>query len=149
MTELKIPGPLREIMEDFQFVEGREKLELLLEYAEKLPPLPDHLVGNHEAMDQVEECMAPVFVDAELKNGRMSFYFDVPRESPTVRGYAAVMQEGLNGATPEEVLQLPSDFFMEMGLHEVLTQQRLNGISAILAHMKGLALRERLTVNDS
>ena len=145
MTENKIPGPLREIIEDFQFVEGREKLELLLEYAEKLPPLPDHLIGKHESMDQVEECMTPVYVDADLHNGRMSFYFDVPRESPTVRGYAAVMQEGLEGATPEEVLQVPSDFFMEMGLHEVLTQQRLNGISAILAHMKGLALKAEVS----
>jgi cysteine desulfuration protein SufE len=71
----------------------------------------------------------------------MSFYFDVPRESPTVRGYAALLAQGLQDVTPEEVLQVPADFYIKMGLHLVLTQQRMRGISAILAHMKQLALQ--------
>jgi cysteine desulfuration protein SufE len=71
----------------------------------------------------------------------MSFYFDVPQESPTVRGFAAVMAEGLDGATPEQVLAVPNDFFFAMGLDRVLTMQRLNGMSAILAYMKRLAVQ--------
>jgi cysteine desulfuration protein SufE len=136
-----IPPRLQEIIEDFKISEGREKLELLLDYAENMPPLPDWLRDNHQSMDMVEECMTPVFVQAELDNGTMKFYFDVPAESPTVRGYAALLGAGLAGATPEEVLQLPADFSQELGLHEVLTNQRLQGISAILAHMKQLALK--------
>ncbi len=77
-----------------------------------------------------------------MQEGGMFFYFEVPRESPTVRGFAAMMSEGVNGATPEQILQIPSDFYKEMGLHQVLTQQRLNGISAILARMKQLAIKE-------
>ncbi len=84
--------------------------------------------------------MTPVFVKSETTDGKMHFYFDVPRESPTVRGYAAILGEGLDGATPEQVLNVPNGFFIEMGLDKVLTGQRLNGISAILAHMKRLAL---------
>jgi cysteine desulfuration protein SufE len=38
------------------------------------------------------------------------------------------------------VLQVPGDFFYAMGLEQVLTHQRLNGLAAILAHMKRLAL---------
>lgn len=136
----QIPTRLSEIIEDFQYVEGREKIELLVEYSEKLPSLPDHLRNEHEIMDRVEECMTPVYVKAETKDGKMHFYFDVPRESPTVRGYAAILGEGLNDATPEQVLNVPNGFFLEMGLDKVLTGQRLNGISAILAHMKRLAL---------
>jgi cysteine desulfuration protein SufE len=140
MVENYIPARLREIIEDFQFLEGREKVELLLEYSEKMPPLPEGLREHHETMQQVEECMTPVFVKAETQDGRMRFYFDVPRESPTVRGYAAILGEGLEGATPVEVLAVPNDFFQMMGLEKVLTSQRLNGMSAILAHMKRLAL---------
>jgi cysteine desulfuration protein SufE len=72
----------------------------------------------------------------------MLFYFDVPPESPTVRGYAAILGEGLRGATPEEVLKIPGNFYQEMGLHRVLTAQRLNGINAILAYLKRLAGQE-------
>lgn len=135
-----VPAQLQEIIEDFQFCEGREKLELLLEYSERMPPLPEWLLNEHDQMDQVQECMTPVYVQAKTENGRMSFYFDVPEESPTVRGYAAVLAEGLDGATPEEVLGVPAGFYLQMGLEGVLSQQRLNGISAILAHMKRLAL---------
>ena len=39
----KVPPRLQEIMDEFSWLEGREKLELLLEYSEKMPPLPDWL----------------------------------------------------------------------------------------------------------
>lgn len=137
-TANAIPPRLHEIVEEFSWVEGQEKLELLLEYSERMAPLPDWL-NKETNMEQVHECMTPVFVHAEMEDGGMIFYFDVPPESPTVRGYAAILGEGLRGATPEEVLQVPNNFFQEMGLHRVLTTQRLNGITAILAYLKRLA----------
>jgi cysteine desulfuration protein SufE len=136
----EMPARLKEIIEDFQLSEGREKLELLLQYAEQMPALPDWLQLEHSQMEFVPECMTPVYVHAELEAGRMTFYFDVPDESPTVRGYAALMGEGLSGATPEQVLSVPGDFYQQMGLDRVLSHQRLNGIAAILAHMKRLAV---------
>ena len=57
-------------------------------------------------------------------------------------GYAAIMAEGLQGATPLQVLSVPANFYQKMGLDRVLSSQRLNGISAILAHMKKLALEQ-------
>jgi cysteine desulfuration protein SufE len=106
-----------------------------------MPPLPEWL-DKDTHMEQVHECMTPVFVHAERKNGGMLFYFDVPAESPTVRGYATILGEGLQGASPQEVLAVPVNFYQEMGLHTVLTMQRLNGIGAILAHIKRLAKQE-------
>jgi cysteine desulfuration protein SufE len=134
-----LPARLKEIIEEFEYCEGREKIELLLMYAERLPELPDWLRDDHATMDQVEECMTPVYVKASLQDGRLFYYFDVPQESPTVRGFAAIMAEGLNGTTPQQVLSIPNDFFFAMGLERVLTMQRLNGMGAILAHMKRLA----------
>ena len=133
-----IPPRLQEIVEEFGEAEGQDKLELLLEYSEKMPPLPDWLNKDTD-MEQVHECMTPVFVHAERENGGMVFYFDVPPESPTVRGYAAILGEGLRGASPKQIVDLPGDFFQAMGLHKVLSPQRLRGISAILAYLKRLA----------
>ena len=136
-----LPARLQAIVEEFQDAEGREKLELLLEYSQSLPPLPAWLAEQHNDMDQVHECMSPVFVYAEQQDGHMQFYFDVPPEAPTVRGYAALMAEGLNGTTPDEIMAVPGDFFNAMGLQQVITFQRIKGISAILAHMKRLAVQ--------
>jgi cysteine desulfuration protein SufE len=83
--------------------------------------------------------MTPVSVTAKNDGEGMHFYFQVPPESPTVRGFAAILALGLDGATPEQILSVPSDFYFRMGLDKVLTMQRLNGFSAILAHIKRLA----------
>lgn len=134
-----LPPRLQEIVDNFQEFEKQEKLEYLLELSEGLPPLPEWLRSQKESMDQVHECMTPVFVFAEKKNGRLSYHFDIPKESPTVRGYGAILQQGLEGSTSEEVLAVPDTFYLQMGLQGVLTGQRLNGLAAILSHMKTLA----------
>ncbi|PDW00432.1 SufE family protein [Candidatus Chloroploca asiatica] len=135
-----IPPRLQEIIEDFQASDRTEKLELMLEYADRLPPLPPHLQG-HTGMEQVHECMSPVFVQSELIDGRIIFHIDVPAEAPTIRGYASLLTEGFEGLTPQEVLEVPGNFFEAMGLHQVLSPQRLNGITSLLAYMKRQALR--------
>lgn len=136
-----IPPRLAEIIEDFQWSEGREKLELLIQYAEELPPLPERFEEKAQAMEPVEECMTPVFLQSELQDGKVAFFIDVPASSPTVRGFASILLKGLDGLTPEEVLKVPTNFSEQMGLDKVLTHQRLNGITAILAHMKAQSVR--------
>jgi cysteine desulfuration protein SufE len=135
-----LPEPLQEIVEDFNLLVGQEKLEYLLEYAENLRPLPDWLKNKRDTMDQVHECMTPVFVYAEKRDDNgLVYHFDIPPESPTVRGYASILQQGLEGASPEEVQAVPNEFYLDMGLQQVITSQRLTGISAMLSHMKKLA----------
>jgi cysteine desulfuration protein SufE len=138
----EIPSRLAEIVEDFQFAEGREKLEMLLQYSENLPSLPEKYAGKLAEMESVPECMTPVSIAVELIDGGLVYHFAVPEESPTVRGYAAIMAEGLKGASPQQVMQLPSDFYLQMGLQTVLTLQRLNGMAGMVAHIKRLALEK-------
>ncbi|MEI2608354.1 MAG: SufE family protein [Candidatus Promineifilaceae bacterium] len=73
--------------------------------------------------------------------GRVDLYyhFDIPPEAPTVRGFASLLHEGINGSTPTQILQIPDQFYLAMGLQHVITGQRLNGIGAMLIHMKRLA----------
>lgn len=138
-----IPNKLQAIIDDFALLEGQEKLEYLLELAERLPALPERLLSDRDNMEQVHECMTTVFVAAEKDaGGRLTFYLDVPPESPTVRGYATILTEGLNGSTLDEVQAVPTEFYLQMGLQEVLSGQRLTGIGGILAHMKRLAAEQ-------
>ena len=150
MTELddNIPTRLQEIITDFQISQDSEKLELLLEFAERMPGLPDHISASKDQFEEIPECMTPVSVHSETNSGRMTFYFDVPPESPTIRGYAALLADGLEGSTPEAVLSIPGDFYRQMGLDRVLSHQRLNGIAAILAHIKRMALQAIQRTSD-
>lgn len=134
-----LPKRLEEIVEEFAICVGKEKLEHLLYYSEQLEPLPPWLEDARDQMQEVNECMTPVFIHAQRSDGHLSYYFDVPAESPTVRGYAAFMAEGTKDATPAEIQAIPDDFYLRTGLNEVLSMQRMNGLVAILAHMKRLA----------
>ena len=69
----ELPARLQEIVEDFGFCEGQEKLEYLLEFAEALPPLPEQFSDKRDEMEEVHECITPVFIYAEANNGRSHF----------------------------------------------------------------------------
>ncbi|MEZ4641529.1 MAG: SufE family protein [Chloroflexota bacterium] len=134
----ELPPKLHEIVEDFSYCQGQEKLEYLLEFAEQLPPLPTRYIDKQND-HQVHECMSPIFVYAEKENGYVHYFFDVPAEAPTVRGFASILYQGLDGLTAEQITAVPNEFYLQMGLQTVLSGQRLNGISAILRYMKQLA----------
>ena len=134
-----LPPKLEEVVIDFNECVGQEKLEYLLELSESLRPLPERLHDKRDEMDEVHECMSPVFIYMEKENGRLVYHFDIPPESPTIRGFAAILQLGLAGLTATEIIAVPDTFYMKMGLQKVLSVQRLNGMSAILAHIKTLA----------
>lgn len=134
-----LPNRLQEIVEEFAICEGQEKLHHLLYYAEQFQPLPGWLADKRDEMEEVHECMTPVSIHVEQRDGGLIYYFDVPAESPTVRGFAAFLEQGARGAAPEEVLAIPGDFYLATGLNQVLSVQRMSGLSGILAHMKRLA----------
>ncbi len=138
---MPLPSKLQAIVDDFAGLSREEKIETLIAYAESLPPLPDRLLEQRANIDSVPECMTPVDILGEKKDGRLYYHFDIPPQSPTVRGLAAILANGLNGSTPEEILSVPADFYLQMDLQSALTLQRLNGLSGMLAHMKQIALR--------
>ncbi len=74
-------------------------------------------------------------------NGGLIFHFDIPPQSPTVRGLASILASGLNGCKPEEVLAVPADFYLPMKLEEAVSGQRINGFRGVLAHMKQVAVK--------
>ena len=137
-----LPPKLQEIVDDFASMSREEKLETLIAYAESFPPLPDWLKDERAKMEAVPECMTPVFLFGEKQpDGGIIFHFDIPPESPTVRGLATILANGLNGSKPEEIIAVPVDFFLPMNLKEAVSQQRLNGFIGVLAHMKLKAVK--------
>jgi cysteine desulfuration protein SufE len=139
LTQEKIdhcPPALQEIIEQFREATPRERMEYLLEFADSLPPLPEHVQAHREQMEQVHECQAPVFLFTELEGDKVHFALDIPPESPTIRGYASILVEGIEGASPQEVLATPDDVYMLLGLTEVVTPQRVRGLHALFGYMK-------------
>lgn len=124
------------IITELSEADRQERIELLIDFAKNLPPLPDHLERLKDAEHRVEECQSPVFLFVEPKDGRVTLHADAPIEAPTVRGFVAILVEGLNGATAEEVLQVPSDLIERIGLPEILGMLRVRGLGGVLGRLK-------------
>jgi len=139
---MTLPKNLQEIVDGFASMSREEKLETLIAYAESFPDLPERFQEERSKMEPVPECMTPVFIIAEKdSNGGIIFHLDIPKQSPTVRGLASILTNGLNGSTLEEIISVPADFYMPMNLQEAVSQQRINGFIGVLAHMKQAAVK--------
>jgi cysteine desulfuration protein SufE len=131
------PAKLDQIVSEFSELEPRERLELLLDFAENLPPLPtayeeQRLKGEH----RVHECQTPVFIWTDVVNGRVEIHAWVAEEAPTVKGFVGVLREAFHGATAEEVLGVEYDMLRRLGLVEALGMQRMRGLQAILFYIR-------------
>jgi len=121
----------------FRAADRNTRLETLLDYSRKLPDLPLSLqgAGDREA-HRVTECQTPVFLWVGVVNNAVAIHADVPRESPTVRGFVAMLAQRLQGATPADVAALPDDLLDRLALGETLGMMRTQGLTAILGRIK-------------
>lgn len=136
MSHTAWPDALQSIIETFHDASSEERLDMLLEYALSMPDLPEALHKARDKMEQVDECQSPVFLFAYTEHGNIYYHLDVPREAPTVRGFAGILYEGLNGASPAAIAATPNDLYQRLGLHKVLSPLRLRGLTALLSRMK-------------
>ena len=132
---MSMPTPLAEVLSDFAEVQGQDKLNLLLEFADDLPALPADM--EEAAMEPVVECQTPLFlhVDATDAN-RVRLHFSAPVEAPTTRGFASILAAGLDQQPAADILAVPEDFYIELGLAALISPLRLRGLSAMLARIK-------------
>lgn len=130
-----MPAALAEVVSDFGEVTGQDKLQLLLEFANELPPLPAGL--EQAAMEPVPECQSPLFLHVDADNpDAVRLYFSAPAEAPTTRGFASILHTGLDGQSAADILAVPDDFYAELGLAQLISPLRLRGMSAMLARIK-------------
>ena len=131
-----LPDQLAEIREDFLALTESERLQLLLEFSRELPPLPARYADSPALLEKVEECQSPVHAFAEVDGDVVHFYATAPEEAPTTRGFASILAQGLSGLTTREVLDVPEDFPLQLGLTRAVSALRLNGMAGMLTRAK-------------
>lgn len=134
---MSLPDALSTVVDRFRRAPKDLRVQALLQYAKKVPPLPDEMQEDRSALERVHECQTPFFLATRVdEDGAVHLFFDAPAESPTVRGFAGILREGLEGSSWEEVLAVPKDFYTGMGLGEVVSPLRLRGMGAILDRLQ-------------
>jgi cysteine desulfuration protein SufE len=128
---------LQEIVDDFNAMAGKERLQLLLEFSQELPALPDRYAEHRDLLEPVPECQSPLFLAVEVEpDTTVHLFFDAPLEAPTTRGFAGILHAALDGLNADEVLATPGEFSSQLGLQDLVSPLRLRGMAAMLARIK-------------
>ena len=137
MTEDGLPAQLADIRDDFLGLEIKTRLQLLLEFSNELPVLPARYSEHPDLLERVEECQSPVFIFVEVDDGRVVHMFaTAPAESPTTRGFASILVQGLSGLDADDVLAVPDDYPNSIGLTAAVSPLRIRGMTGMLARVK-------------
>jgi len=126
-----------EVIEQFREADFQETLAMLLDYSEGLPELPEEFIEARDSgYNRVAECETPVFIFVRLEDGYVKIHADVPEESPTVRGFVALLVDAFGGATPQEIDEAPENLINSLGLDHKLGMRRMFGLSAVYNRIK-------------
>ncbi len=136
MAAAPLPANLAKIIQKFQRAkDSKQRYEQLIWYANRLKGMPEEAKTPD---NKVPGCVSQVFITADLLEGRV--FYQGESDAQLVKGLVAVLIEGLNGSTPEEITAIEPDFIQDMGLNTSLTPSRANGFYNIFQTMQKKAL---------
>jgi cysteine desulfuration protein SufE len=143
MSTAHVPDSLAEIRDTFLETPEADRLLLLLEFADELPPVSDEVAAHPEMYERVAECQSPVYIHLEIEDGIVTMHATAPAEAPTTRGFASILVQGITGLTPDEVLAIPSDYPQTIGLTRAVSPLRIGGMTGMLMRAKNQVMQKR------
>ncbi len=125
-----------QIIEEFElFDEWLDKYNYLIELSAELPQIEE----SHKSPEHmIEGCQSRVWVDAELKDGKI--YYHADSDAIITKGIIALLIKVLNGRAPKEALDCELYFIEAIGLSENLSPTRSNGLLSMVKQMKLYAM---------
>jgi cysteine desulfuration protein SufE len=133
-----LPPSIDKILRRFATLSPDMTRQALVQYAAKLPPLPERFQGVDQEQYRVHECQTPVAIFPEVVEGKMYYHADLPRESAALRALLAMIFDAVNGQPPETVLGIPPDFVRQV-MGKIGLQAREAGLNAMVERLRRAA----------
>ncbi|MEV4774878.1 SufE family protein [Microbacterium sp. LTA6] len=143
MSTTAVPDSLAEIRDAFLETPETDRLLLLLEFSDELPPVSDEVAQHPEMYERVAECQSPVYIYVEVTDDVVTMHATAPPEAPTTRGFASILVQGLTGLTADEVLAIPDDYPQSIGLTKAVSPLRIGGMTGMLMRAKKQVRQKR------
>lgn len=132
-----LPDSLAAIRDEFLELAEADRLQLLLEFSQELPAVPEDFDEHPERYERVTECQSPVFIVLEVDpDDTVSMHASAPPEAPTTRGFASILVQGITGLSADAVLAIPDDYPQSIGLTRAVSPLRLSGMTGMLLRAK-------------
>ena len=137
---MSIKEKQQELIDDFAFLsDWEQKYEYIIDLGKELKGLPEE---KKKEDILIKGCQSQVWLDAELRDGKIFFLADSDGILP--KGIISLLVGVYNGHTAEEILAANFDFISKIGLQEFLSPSRANGLASMIKQIKFYAVAYQL-----
>ena len=119
---------ITEMGENLRMLEGHDRLQYLVDKAKEVEPLPDAVKTED---NRIHGCASKLWIiGGANEDNKMQYRVD--GDAFITKGTAKVVTDLVNGAHKSEVANLTVENFAALGIKELLTLQRQNGLGELI-----------------
>ena len=120
---------------DISVLEGMDRIQYLVDIAKEVKPLADkHKIHQNK----IRGCASNLWVVGEM-NRYNKMYYEYDADAFITKGTAKLVIELVQQQPKDEIAKLTREDFNALGIKELLTPQRQNGLGNLIARIVGLA----------
>jgi cysteine desulfuration protein SufE len=126
---------IKETGDNLRLLEGHDRLQYLVDKAKEVEPLPE---AAKTESNRIHGCASKLWIigGADVEN---KMRYQVDGDAFITKGTAKVVTDIVNGAHKSEVANLTVENFTELGIKELLTMQRQNGLGELISRIIRIA----------
>jgi cysteine desulfuration protein SufE len=126
---------IRDMGDNLRMLEGHDRLQYLVDKAKEVEPLPDAAKTED---NRIHGCASKLWIIGGAKDDGTMMY-QVDGDAHITKGTAKVVTDIVNGEHRSTVANLTVESFEPLGIKELLTMQRQNGLGELINRIIGLA----------
>lgn len=126
---------IKEMGDNLKLLEGTDRLQYLVDKAKEVDPLPDSLKTEE---NRIHGCASKLWIIGGADNNNKMQY-QVDGDAFITKGTAKVVTDIVNGSDKQEVASLTVENFSSLGIKELLTMQRQNGLGQLITRIIRIA----------
>ena len=119
---------IREMGDNLRLLEGHDRLHYLIDKAKELEALPEQAKTEE---NRIRGCASKLWLIGGVREDGTMMY-QVDGEAHISKGTAKVVTDIVNGEHRSSVANLTVDSFEPLGIKELLTMQRQNGLGELI-----------------
>ena len=126
---------IKEMGNNLKMLEGTDRLQYLVDKAKEVEPLPE---AAKIEQNRIHGCASKLWIigGADTEN---KMRYQVDGDAFITKGTAKVVTDIVNGESQKEVANLKVEDFTELGIKELLTMQRQNGLGQLISRIIRIA----------
>jgi cysteine desulfuration protein SufE len=123
-----IANKITEMGDNLRLLEGHDRLHYLIDKAKDMEPLPEAAKIDD---NRIRGCASKLWIIGGAKDDGTMMY-QVDGDAHISKGTAKIVTDIVNGEPKNEVANLTVESFTPLGIKELLTMQRQNGLGELI-----------------